>query len=82
MDEHDLLGYWVQKNGEMILQCTITLQSSSRKTKGNTCFTAGVEYLVDGDTVSVADITEGKFSLFESGKSFFGLIKISDGRIR
>lgn len=80
LDEHDVTGYRVFKNNQMILQCTITQHSTTRMMKGNTCYTAGVEFLASGDIISLGDVTAGKYSLFEPGKSFFGLVKLGDFR--
>ncbi|CAH1153749.1 unnamed protein product [Phaedon cochleariae] len=82
LDEHDTTGYRVFKNDQMILQCTLTIHSVERKLKGNTCFTAGVEHFSEGDRLSLADITPGRLSLFEKGKSFFGLVKLGDIKIK
>nr|XP_023016382.1 uncharacterized protein LOC111505750 [Leptinotarsa decemlineata] len=76
LDEHDVAGYRVFKNNEMILQCTLTIHSVARTLKGNTCYTGGVEHFSEGDRVSLADITEGRLSLFEPGKSFFNKVFI------
>lgn len=78
LDEHDTTGFRVFKNNNMILQCTITQHSAIASMKGNTCYTAGVEFFSAGDTVFLSDITPGKYSLFEPGKSFFGLVKFGD----
>lgn len=56
--------------------------SSGRVQKGNTCFTAGVEYLGEGDRISLGDLSDGRYSLFEPGKSFFGTVKLGDIRAR
>ncbi|KAL1493238.1 hypothetical protein ABEB36_011330 [Hypothenemus hampei] len=82
LDEHDLNGYRVFKNDKMILQCTVSLHSGTRVQKGNTCYTAGVEYIAEGDKISLGDILHDHYSLFEPGKSFFGLIKLGDVRGR
>ncbi|KAJ8980581.1 hypothetical protein NQ317_018708 [Molorchus minor] len=82
LDEHDTIGFRVHKNRDTILQCTITAHSAERRLKGNTCYTAGMEYLSEGDTVSLADVTNGRYSLFEPGKSFFGLVKFGDIKIK
>ncbi|KAJ8938826.1 hypothetical protein NQ314_011317 [Rhamnusium bicolor] len=82
LDEHDTTGFRVFKNREIILQCTVTAHSIEGRLKGNTCYTAGVEYLSENDRISLADITDGRYSLFEPGKSFFGLIKLGDVKIK
>ncbi|XP_057661736.1 protein eiger [Diorhabda carinulata] len=82
LDEHDTTGYKVMKNNQGILQCTLTVHSVERRLKGNTCFTAGVEYFAANDKLSIEDITEGMLSKFEVGKSFFGVIKLGDAKIQ
>ncbi|XP_072402187.1 uncharacterized protein egr [Diabrotica undecimpunctata] len=81
LDEHDVTGYRVLKNDQMIFQCTNTIHSTERKLRGNTCFTAGVEHFSANDKLSIEDITEGMLSKFETGKSFFGVIKLGDARV-
>ncbi|CAG9759336.1 unnamed protein product [Ceutorhynchus assimilis] len=82
LDEHDINGYRVYKNDDSILQCTISLHSGTRSQKGNTCYTAGVEHISEGDKISLGDILDGHYSLFEPGKSFFGAVKLGDIRTR
>ncbi|XP_050497242.1 protein eiger isoform X1 [Diabrotica virgifera virgifera] len=81
LDEHDVTGYRVLKNDQMIFQCTNTIHSAERKLKGHTCFTGGVEHFSANDKLSIEDITEGMLSKFETGKSFFGVIKLGDARV-
>lgn len=82
-DEHDENSYRVFKNmDEIILQCTVTAPSTEKLTKGNTCFTAGVTYLDAEDTISITDLSDERYSLFEQGKSFYGLIKLGDIEIK
>lgn len=78
LDEHDSNGYLVQRNSENILQCRVTAPSSERLLKGNTCYTAGVVYLDENDRISIDDISDGRFTLFVPGYSFFGMIKLGD----
>lgn len=70
------------KNDNMVLQCTVSLHGGNGVQKGNTCYTAGVEYFADGDKLSLGDILHGHYSLFEPGKSFFGVVKLGDFRTR
>lgn len=56
--------------------------SSDRVMKGNTCYTAGATYLSDGDQIQVKDISDSRYSLFEPGKSFFGIIKLGDIKLK
>lgn len=82
LDEHDVNGYRVYRNGNTILQCTVSLHTNIRSQKGNTCYTAGVEYVAESDKISLGDIVNGHYSLFEPGKSFFGVVKLGDIRAR
>lgn len=50
--------------------------------KGNTCYTAGAEYLHAGDLVALGDLSDNSYSIFEPGKSFFGVIKLGDVKIK
>ncbi|KAB0801163.1 hypothetical protein PPYR_05517 [Photinus pyralis] len=81
LDEHDTNGYRVYKNKEVFLQCTTMTHSTERIVKGNTCYTGGLVVLSDGDEVNVQDLGTGRYSIFEPGKSFFGLIKIADVKL-
>ncbi|CAH0562406.1 unnamed protein product [Brassicogethes aeneus] len=79
LDEHDTNGFRVYKNeDETVLQCTTSTHTQERTLKGNTCYTAGADYLSENDVISLSDLSDGRYSLFEPGKSFFGLIKLGD----
>lgn len=54
--------------------------SQQRVTKSNTCFTGGVSYMRNGDTIHLTDLGNHRYTLFEPAKSFFGLIKMGDAR--
>ncbi|KAF2881970.1 hypothetical protein ILUMI_24198 [Ignelater luminosus] len=82
LDEHDTNGYHIYKNQQVLLQCTTMTHSNDRVSKSNTCYTAGVDYLVEGDQISVRDLSDGRYSLFETGKSFFGVVKLGEVRIK
>ncbi|XP_025837416.1 protein eiger [Agrilus planipennis] len=82
LDEHDTNGFHVHKNRDAILQCTVMTHTVSTVTKGNTCYTAGVEYLREGDEISIRDVGSHRYSLFEPGKSFFGVIKLGDVKVK
>lgn len=77
MDAHDRVGYKVIKNDKVILECAITSPSIGGGMKSNTCYTAGVEHFRAGDRLELRDI-EQRLSLFASGKSFFGLVKLGN----
>lgn len=82
LDEHDTNGYRIHKNSEVLFQCTTMTHSVERVMKGNTCYTGGVAYLSDGDKIRINDLSDSRYSLFEPGKSFFGIIKLGDIKIR
>lgn len=82
LDEHDTNGFRVYKNNDAFLQCTTMSHSLERVIKGNTCYTAAAEYLAEGDIISLGDLGDGRYSLFEPGKSFFGFVKLGDVRIK
>lgn len=82
LDEHDMNGFRVFKNDQMILQCVTSTHTEHRVNKGNTCYTMSVEYLKENDKVHIADISEDRYSLFEPGKSFFGFVKLGDHKPR
>ncbi|XP_044257428.1 protein eiger [Tribolium madens] len=82
-DIHDTNGFRVYRNeNETLLQCTTMTHSSERVMKGNTCFTAAANYLNENDKISLVDLSEARYSLFEPGKSFFGVIKLGDVKIK
>lgn len=78
-------GFTIYKNNneaEPLLQCTTMTHSVARVTKGNTCFTAGVEYLEENNRITLADISDQRYSVFTPEKSFFGVIKLGDVKIK
>lgn len=56
--------------------------SERKLDKRNTCYTGAIEYLEEGDRVYLRDIETMRYAYFEAGKSFFGLYKISDAKIK
>ncbi|XP_044765812.1 uncharacterized protein LOC123322048 [Coccinella septempunctata] len=78
LDEHDSNGYIVHRNSENIFQCKVTAPSFERLLKGNTCYTGGVVFLEANDKISIDDISDGRYTLFVPGYSFFGMIKLGD----
>ncbi|XP_066138757.1 uncharacterized protein egr [Euwallacea fornicatus] len=82
LDEHDSNGYRVFINNNAILQCTVQIHSGVGVQKGNTCYTAGVEYIGENDRISLEDIFGNHYTVFEQGRSFFGVVKLGDIKIR
>lgn len=65
------------KNNETeLLQCTITTHTRDHEANSNTCYTAGMEFLEEGDRLNIKDIARGRRSIFAPGKSFFGVVKL------
>lgn len=82
-DQHDTNGFRVYRNeNETLLQCTTMTHSTSPVMKSNTCFTAAANYLNENDRISLVDLSDSRYSLFEPGKSFFGVIKLGDVKIK
>lgn len=79
-DAHDTNGFVVQHNAHPFLQCTTMTHSQQQVVKSNTCFTSGVIYLRNGDTIQLNDLGNHRYTLFEPAKSFFGITKIGDAR--
>lgn len=85
MDEHDVNGFRVYLNDRPVLHCTtMTVHSSDeqKRAKSNTCHTSAAVYIAPGDKISVRDVEGLRYSLFEPAKSFFGLVKLGDARIK
>ncbi|GFG39251.1 hypothetical protein Cfor_00727, partial [Coptotermes formosanus] len=85
VDEHDVNGFRVYLNDTPVLHCTtMTVHSSGeqKRAKSNTCHTSAAVYIATGDKISVRDVDGLRYSLFEPAKSFFGLIKLGDARIK
>lgn len=85
MDEHDVNGYRIYRNNTEIAQCTTmthTEAGSAAILKRNTCYTATIVYFEEGDKLMIKDIETMRYAFFDNGKSFFGLYKISDAKIK
>jgi len=85
VDEHDVNGFRVYLNDRPVLHCTtMTVHSSDeqKRAKSNTCYTSAAVYIAPDDKISVRDVDGLRYSLFEPAKSFFGLIKLGDARIK
>jgi TNF(Tumour Necrosis Factor) family. len=85
VDEHDINGFRVYVNNNPIFHCTtMTVHSPDdhHKAKANTCHTSGATYLSERDKVSLRDVNGLRYSLFEPSKSFFGLIKLTDAKLK
>lgn len=80
-DDHDTNSFVVERNSRSLFQCTTATHTDHRQTKSNTCHTSGITYLTSGDTLFVRDLGSHRYTLFDSAKSFFGLIKLGDIRL-
>lgn len=85
-DSHDTNGFKVFRNNhlgeEAILHCTTMTHSKERITKANTCYTAGVFHLFKADNIFLQNIGSMRYSIMQPGKSFFGLVKLGDAKMR
>ncbi|KAG8230787.1 hypothetical protein J437_LFUL011351 [Ladona fulva] len=75
-DNHDVNGFRILVNNVAVLQCTVTSHGGAHL-KSNTCYTGGLVELRTGDNLSVRDLAALRYSIFEAGKSFFGLFRVS-----
>lgn len=78
-DDHDTNGFVIEHNSLPYLQCTAMTHSDHRVTKTNTCYTGSMVYLYAGDTIKIIDLGNERHILWDSVKSFFGLVRISAG---
>lgn len=79
-DVHDTNSYIVERNSRPLFQCTTATHTADRQEKSNTCYTGGIAHLSRGDVIFVRDLGFHRYTLFDTAKSFFGLIKLGDLR--
>lgn len=83
--KHDQHGFKILKieadssseNPQLIAQCVVTSHSKHEKT--NTCYTATVDRILEDESIQIEELEKGgRISIFQAGKSFFGLVKLAD----
>lgn len=80
-DAHDSNGYRVELNGMPFLQC-VSMEPSDGAVKANTCYTAGITYMKNGDKINVADLGSERYVILANAQSFFGLVRLSDAKMQ
>lgn len=76
LDDHDVNGFRVLVNDSPVLQCTV-MSHGGPVPKSNTCFTGGLVDLQSGDSIVLRDLAAMRYSIFDQGKSFFGLFRVT-----
>lgn len=82
VDVQDTQAFRVYKNDKEIIQCTTMTHTNHSVTKSNSCYTSALEYLMVNDRLMIVDVTRGVHSIFQEGKSFFGMVKLGDGKYK
>ncbi|XP_040580393.1 uncharacterized protein egr isoform X1 [Lepeophtheirus salmonis] len=77
LDEHDVNAFQIYKNQDPLFLCTTMTNTPTKSTKTNTCYTGGLVYLDQGDSVFIRDLEPGRFSVLLPSHSFFGFVQVS-----
>ncbi|CAB4058933.1 unnamed protein product [Lepeophtheirus salmonis] len=67
----------IYKNQDPLFLCTTMTNTPTKSTKTNTCYTGGLVYLDQGDSVFIRDLEPGRFSVLLPSHSFFGFVQVS-----
>jgi len=78
LDDHDVNAFQIVVNDSPFLLCTTMTHTPHPTTKANTCYTGGVKYLEQGDTIFIKNLEDNRFSVMLPSHSFFGLAQMSD----
>lgn len=78
LDDHDVNAFQIIVNDSPFLLCTTMTSTPHPTTKANTCYTGGVKFLEQGDTIFIKNLEENRFSVMLPSHSFFGLAQLSD----
>ncbi|XP_023328572.1 protein eiger [Eurytemora carolleeae] len=81
LDEHDVNGFQIYVNETPFVLCTTMTHTPQQTTKVNTCYTGGVVFLEQGDTVHIKNLEKNRISVFLPAHSFFGLVQLSQAGI-
>lgn len=82
VDVQDTQAFRIYKNDKEIMQCTTMTHTNHSVTKSNSCYTSALNFLMVSDRLMIVDVTRGVHSIFQEGKSFFGLVKLGDGKYK
>jgi len=77
LDDHDVNAFKIMINDSPFITCTTMTHTPIFTNKANTCYTGGVTYLEQGDTVVIQNMEDNRFAVLLSSHSFFGLVQIS-----
>jgi len=78
LDDNDVNAFQIVVNDSPFLLCTTMTHTPHHTTKANTCYTGGVKFLEQGDTIFIRNLEENRFSVLLPSHSFFGLAQLSD----
>jgi len=78
LDDNDVNAFQIVVNDSPFLLCTTMTHTPHHTTKANTCYTGGVKFLEQGDTIFIKNLEENRFSVMLPSHSFFGLAQLSD----
>merc|ERR1711973_847304 len=78
LDDHDVNAFQILVNSSPWLMCTTMTHTPRATTKANTCYTGGVRYLEQGDTLMVKNTDTNRFAVMLPSHSFFGLAQLSE----
>jgi len=81
LDEHDVNAYQIYVNDNAFVMCTTMTHTPQYTTKANTCYTGGVVFLEQGDTIHIKNLEEKRYSVMLPAHSFFGLVQLSTAGI-
>jgi len=78
LDNHDVNAFQIMVNNSPWLMCTTMTHTPSPTTKANTCYTGGVRFLEQGDTILIKNTDTNRFAVMLPSHSFFGLVQMSE----
>lgn len=78
LDTHDVNAFQVLVNDSPFLLCTTMTHTVHQTTKANTCYTGGTKFLEQGDTITIKNLEDNRFSVMLPSHSFFGVAQLSD----
>ena len=71
-------SFQIMVNNSPWLMCTTMTHTPSPTTKANTCYTGGVRFLEQGDTILIKNTDTNRFAVMLPSHSFFGLVQMSE----
>lgn len=81
-NDKDENGFWLYRNQHKELLCA-TAGASGQDVRANTCFTAGVLHLLQGDRLSLKDLAGDRYRVLDHpGRSFVGMVNLSACKLK